>query len=91
MRIFLYYAGYIAIRGVLGGFILGVGLCLLQQYTGFITLDESSYYVTQAPVLIIWWQVLLICIATIFTCYTVLLIPVLLIKRISPLQALQFR
>jgi lipoprotein-releasing system permease protein len=91
MRIFLYYAGYIAVRGVLGGLILGVGLCLLQQYTGFIRLDETSYYVTQAPVFIIWWQVLLICIATIFTCYTVLLIPVLLIKRISPLQALQFR
>ena len=91
MRIFLYYAGYIAIRGVLGGLILGVGLCLLQQYTGFIKLDESSYYVSQAPVLIIWWQVSLICIATIFTCYTVLLIPVLLIKKISPLQALQFR
>ncbi|MFX5964687.1 hypothetical protein ABTE57_19185, partial [Acinetobacter baumannii] len=79
MRIFLYYAGYIAVRGVLGGLILGVGLCLLQQYTGFIRLDETSYYVTQAPVFIIWWQVLLICIATIFTCYTVLLIPVLLI------------
>ncbi|MGR9754273.1 FtsX-like permease family protein, partial [Escherichia coli] len=45
MRIFLYYAGYIAVRGVLGGLILGVGLCLLQQYTGFIRLDESSYYV----------------------------------------------
>jgi lipoprotein-releasing system permease protein len=91
MRIFLYYAGYIAIRGVLIGFLLGIGLCVLQQYTGFITLDESSYYVTEAPVLIIWWQILLICIATIIICYTVLLIPVLLIKKIRPLQALQFR
>ncbi|MBX9733955.1 MAG: ABC transporter permease [Chitinophagaceae bacterium] len=91
MRIFLYYAGYIAIRGVLIGFLLGIGLCVLQQYTGFITLDESSYYVTEAPVLIIWWQILLICIATVIICYTVLLIPVLLIKKIRPLQALQFR
>jgi lipoprotein-releasing system permease protein len=91
MQIFLYYASYIAIRGVIGGFVIGTGLCLLQQYTGILKLDESSYYVSAAPILIIWWQVLLICICTIFICYLILLIPVLIIKRIQPLQALQFR
>jgi lipoprotein-releasing system permease protein len=91
MQIFLYYASYITIRGVLGGLIIGLGLCLLQQYTGWLKLDESSYYVATVPVLIIWWQILLICIATILICYTILLIPVIIIKRIQPLQALQFR
>jgi lipoprotein-releasing system permease protein len=44
-------------------FAVGIGICLLQQYTGFIKLDEASYYVSVAPVYIIWWQVLL------FVCY----------------------
>jgi lipoprotein-releasing system permease protein len=49
-KYFLYHASIIAVIGVVLGALLGVGLCLLQHYTGFITLDESNYYVAVAPV-----------------------------------------
>jgi lipoprotein-releasing system permease protein len=91
IQIFLYHATVIAGLGILIGFIMGTGISLLQQYTGFIKLDESSYYVTQAPILIIWWQIAAICLATLCICYLVLIIPALLIKRINPINALQFR
>jgi lipoprotein-releasing system permease protein len=91
IQIFLHQAGSIAFKGVVWGFIVGVGLVLLQQTTGFIQLDESAYYVKKAPVLIIWWQIALVCIATWLLSFIILLLPALLVKKIKPIQAIQFR
>jgi len=60
-KIFLFNATYITLIGAGAGFLIGVGLCLLQQHTGFITLNESAYYVSVAPVKLIWWQVAAVC------------------------------
>ncbi|MES2006116.1 MAG: ABC transporter permease [Bacteroidota bacterium] len=90
-RIFLYHASVITFAGIGIGFTAGIGLCLLQQYTGFIKLDESSYYVATAPVHIIWWQVLAVCVSTALVCYLSLIIPTWLVKKIRPVKAIQFR
>ena len=90
-QIFLYHATVITFAGIGIGFVLGIGICLFQQYTGFITLDESSYYVSTAPVHIIWWQVLAVCVSTALVCYVSLIIPTWLIKKINPVKAIQFR
>src|SRR5207237_9947688 len=49
-QIFLFHATYITVLGVGSGLAIGIGLCLLQLYTGFIQLNESAYYVSTAPV-----------------------------------------
>lgn len=90
-EIFLYYASIISLTGIGIGFITGTGLCLLQQYTHFISLDESSYYVSYAPVAIIWWQVILVCVVTAIVCFISLIIPTLIVKSIQPVKAIQFR
>jgi lipoprotein-releasing system permease protein len=90
-EIFLYYATIIAGRGILIGFIIGVGICLLQQYTGFIKLDEANYYVSTAPVHIIWWQVFAVCAAALIVCFLALALPVLFVRSIKPVKAIQFR
>lgn len=90
-RIFLYHATVITAAGIGIGLVFGLGISLLQQATGFIKLDEASYYVSTAPVYIIWWQVGLICIATALVCYLALIIPTLLVKKINPIKAIQFR
>ncbi len=90
-KIFLYQATFIAIIGVLIGLIGGLLLCWLQQYFGLLKLDESNYYVSIAPVQIVWWQVLLICLVTSIVCFISLIIPTILIKNIQPVKAIQFR
>ena len=67
------------------------GICLLEKYTGFIKLDEASYYVSSAPIQIIWWQVAAVCFATAIVCYLSLIIPTWIIKKVNPVKAIQFR
>jgi len=89
--IFLYQAGYIVLAGIIIGNILGIGLALLLQYTGFFKLPEESYYMTVAPIAIQWWKVLLINGVTLGICLLILLIPTLLTRKILPVKAIQFK
>lgn len=89
-RIFLNQASIIAMRGVLIGVFVGVGIALLQKYTGFIQLDEAAYYVATAPVQLIWWHVVLIAFSAIVVCYLALLLPTWLVKKTDPVKAIRF-
>lgn len=90
-KIFLYHASVITFTGIGLGAFLGIGICWLQKATGFIGLDEASYYVSEAPMEIIWWQVLAVIFGTAVVCYGALLLPSVLVRRISPVKAIQFR
>jgi len=90
-KIFLYQALFITAAGIGIGLIAGVGIGALQQATGFIRLDESSYYVSAAPVYMIWWQIALVCIGTAVVCFLALLVPSLIVNRIRVVKAIEFR
>ena len=90
-KIFIVYASFITLTGVGFGLIIGVGICLLQQATGLITLDEASYYITVAPIKMIWWQVAAVCAGTSVVCFISLFLPTLLIPKVSPVKAIEFK
>lgn len=90
-EIFIYQAGYIVLAGLLLGDILGVGIALLQEATGFFKLPEESYYMKVAAISLHWWQVVLINIGTFGICLLVLVIPSMVIRRITPVKAIQFK
>jgi lipoprotein-releasing system permease protein len=90
-KIFLYHGALISVAGLIGGNLLAFVICWLQQKYGFITLPEDAYYISKAAVNLVWWQVLLVNIFTFVVCFLVLLIPTLIVKRIQPVRAIQFR
>jgi lipoprotein-releasing system permease protein len=90
-KIFLYHGTIITITGLLFGNVLGLAICWLQQRYGFIKLPEEAYYISQAAVNIVWWQIALINIVTLLICFLILMIPTIIVKRIQPVKAIQFR
>ncbi|MBC7826954.1 MAG: ABC transporter permease [Chitinophagaceae bacterium] len=90
-KIFLYHGIIITFTGLLLGNILGLAVCWLQQKYGFIKLPEDAYYISQAAVNIVWWQIALVDIGTLVICFLILLIPTIIVKRIQPVKAIQFR
>lgn len=89
-KVFIYNAAYIILNGLFWGNILGLGICLLQHFTGFIKLNEENYYLSVAPVYFNIWGIILINIGTLLICTVILLLPTRLISRISPMKAIRF-
>jgi lipoprotein-releasing system permease protein len=90
-KIFLYNAAYLIGLGLLLGNLLGLGLGYLQQSTHFFKLDQASYYMSFVPIKIEATDVILLNIGTLITCLLVLVIPSMLVTRISPVKAIRFK
>lgn len=89
-NIFLFTSFYIISFGTVMGAVLGIGLCLAQQYFGLFSLDESVYYIKKIPIYLDPITVLSILAGTIAVCLSLLLIPTYIIRTISPTKALKF-
>ncbi len=89
-RIFLYYSAFIIGIGLVIGNVFGVGLCLLEKYYHLIKLDQDSYYLSYAPVEINWGWIIILNIGTILVTLLLLILPSILVSKISPVKAIRF-
>lgn len=90
-QIFLYHAAVITLTGMFWGNLIGLGFCFLQDKFRFIQLNEADYYLAYAPVEIHWLPVLLINVGTLLVTLVFLLIPSLVVSKIAPVRAIQFK
>ncbi|WP_298327139.1 ABC transporter permease [uncultured Dokdonia sp.] len=89
-KIFIYNAMYLIGLGLFWGNLIGLGILYAQKIFGFVKLDPSTYYVSEAPVLIDFWHILCLNVGVFVVCVLILLIPSYIITKISPVKAIRF-
>jgi lipoprotein-releasing system permease protein len=89
-KIFIYNAMYLIGLGLFWGNLIGLGILYAQKIFGFVKLDPSTYYVSEAPVLIDFWHILSLNVGVFVVCVLILLIPSYIITKISPVKAIRF-
>lgn len=89
-KVFLFHAGSMVLKGIVLGTLIGVGLCLIQAHFGVVTLPQENYYVSVVPIRLQWVDVLMLDLFTLLVCVLVLILPSLLVTRISPIRAIRF-
>ena len=88
--IFLRFALLIVCKGMFWGNVVGLGLCAVQKYTDFISLDPQNYYLDTVPISFSWGFILSVNVVMFILSALVLIIPSGLISRIHPTKAMRF-
>ncbi|MFK5889737.1 MAG: FtsX-like permease family protein [Flavobacteriaceae bacterium] len=89
-KIFLYNAAYLIVKGLFWGNLIGLSLLFLQYKFKLVTLNAETYYVKAVPVYIDVYQIVALNVGTLILCVLMLLIPSIIVTKISPVKAIKF-
>lgn len=89
-RVFYAQGVRLIFRGLMLGNAIGLGLCLVQDRFRLIRLNAQNYYMDTVPIAWSWDAVLGLNLLVFAVVSVVLMVPVLLIARISPVEAIRF-
>lgn len=89
-RIFLTQAALLVGKGVVWGNIIGLAIAAIQYFWHIIPLDPITYYVSYVPITFAWGWIILLNVLTIALSMLILLVPSMIITRISPAKVMHF-
>ena len=89
-KIFIYNSLYIISSGLLFGNLIALSFSIAQKYFNLIKLDENIYFMSYVPIKIEFFSLISINIGTIIICYLILVIPSVVISKISPAKSIKF-
>ena len=83
-------AAWLIGKGVLWGNIIGLGLAAIQYVFHLVPLDAATYYVSYVPISFAWGWIVLLNVLTIVVSLLILLLPSMIISKISPAKVMHF-
>ncbi|WP_456440342.1 ABC transporter permease [Psychroserpens sp.] len=90
-KVFLYNATYLICLGLFWGNVIGLTLLFIQKQFSLLKFpDPEQYYVSIIPVHIGLDYIILLNIGTFIACFLMLMIPSIIITKISPVKAIRF-
>ena len=89
-NVFIYNSLYIIFNGLFWGNLIALTFSICQNYFDLISLDENIYFMSFVPIKIELMSLFLINIGTIIICYLILVIPSVVISKISPAKSIKF-
>ena len=88
--IFINYTLLIMVPGLFAGNAIGLGLLLIQKYTGVIKLDPENYFISTVPVDLNPVYIIAVSVGIFIVSGIAMILPSYLISRISPLKAVKY-
>lgn len=89
-RIFIIQSGHIILRGLFWGNLVGLTLAFIQLKFEIVKLDEVNYYLSSVPINIKFVHVLLLNAGTFAVTLFMLLVPSMVVSRISPEKTIKY-
>jgi lipoprotein-releasing system permease protein len=89
-QIFMTQAAWLIGKGILWGNIIGLGLAAIQYVFHLVPLDAATYYVSYVPISFAWGWIVLLNVLTIVVSLLILLLPSMIISKISPAKVMHF-
>ncbi len=90
-KVFIYNSLYLVIKGIFYGNIISFSLLLIQYYFNIISLDENIYFMKTVPVSFDSLNIILLNVFTVVFCLIMMILPTLVITKISPIKAIRFQ
>jgi lipoprotein-releasing system permease protein len=89
-KVFLYFSVMLILKALIWGNLIGIAICLIQQYTHVIKLDPTSYYLEYVPINLTILQLVMLNVGTIVITMLMLLLPSYFITKVSPEKTIRF-
>lgn len=89
-KIFLYISSFLILKGMVWGNIIALTICLIQKQFGILKLDPTSYYISEVPIYLNIFYILLINIGVFLSAMLMMVGPSYLIAKISPAKSIKF-
>ncbi len=89
-KIFVRVSLKLILKGLFWGNLIGLTLCYIQKIWKPIKLNSDVYYVDFVAIDINWQLIALLNIGTFLTCFFMLLIPTIIISKLTPIKTLKF-
>lgn len=89
-NIFLIQSGHIIAKGLFWGNLIGLTVAFLQIHFGLIKLDPENYFLSTVPIDINLLHIILLNIGTFLLTLMMLLVPSMVIAKISPDKTIKF-
>ncbi|MDR2936012.1 MAG: ABC transporter permease [Rikenellaceae bacterium] len=89
-KLFIYRSAYIIVKGLFWGNLVGLALCFLQRWTGFLKLNAEGYFLSMVPVHVPWGAVAALNLGAFAVIVALLTLPTLVIARVLPEKTIRF-
>lgn len=89
-RIFLYRAGFITLRGLAWGNLIGLGACLLQHEFHIVKLNAEGYMLSEVPVALGWGWWWLLNAGFVAAIVLLLLLPTHIVSSVKPDESIRY-
>lgn len=90
-KVFVFHAGGLILKGMIWGNAIGILIAWLQYQFHIIPLDPKVYYLNTVPIDLNWLKIISLNLITLVICLVALILPSLVISKISPSKSIRFK